>query len=172
MRRATTRVVAGLLLVATMALSGCGDDGAAAEGTRAKDIEQLPADLVPAELLGLQTKQEDIGDALATTKRAYIDSVGLYSFRREDLLQATLQVSRFNDDAEFESPGFRRSVVSQIGGSVPKRVRIGKETVYLTTGTKQTLAMWYRGRNLLILAVREDYEQPRTLLREALRIQL
>ena len=173
MSAATRRVAAGILVALALATTtACGDDTAAAEGTRAKDIKQLPADLVPAELLGLQTKQEEIGDALATTKRAYLEGVGLYSFRREDLLQATLQVSRFNDDADFESASFRRSVVSQIGGSVPKRVRVGKDTVYLTTGTKQTLAMWYRGRNLLVLAVREDYEQPRTLLREALRIQL
>lgn len=172
--RATHRV-AVLVVVTVVALtsSGCGDGRPTlVGGTRAKDIKELPADLLPSELLGLQMKQEDIGDALASTKRAYIDGVGLYSFRRDDLLQATLQVSRFNDDADFESPSFRRSVVSQIGGSVPKRVRVGKENVYLTTGTKQTLAMWFRGRNLLVLAVREDYEQPRTLLREALRIQL
>lgn len=172
MRRAARRAVAASLVAIALATTGCGDDGVAAQGTRAKDIKQLPADLIPGELLGLQTKQEDISGALASTKRAYLEGVGLYSFRREELLQATLQVSRFNDDADFESAKFRRSVVGQVGGSVPKRVRVGDETVYLTTGTKQTLAMWYRGRNLLVLAVREDYEQPRTLLREALRIQL
>ena len=172
MTRTNRWVVAAALVALALVTTGCGDDNAAAQGTRAKDIEQLPADLIPGELLGLQTKQEDIGGALASTKRAYLESVGLYSFRREDLLQATLQVSRFNDEADFESGRFRRSVVGQVGGSVPKRVRVGKETVYLTTGTKQTLAMWYRGRNLLILAVREDYQQPRALLREALRIQL
>jgi hypothetical protein len=166
------RSVTTLVAVAALVIPACADEGSAVDGTRAKDIEQLPADLIPSELLGLQTKQEDIKSALASTKRAYLDSVGLYSFRREELLQATLQVSRFNDDADFERAGFRQAVVSQIGGSVPKRVRVGKDTVYLTTGTKQTLAMWYRGRNLLVLAVREDFGQPRTLLREALRIRL
>lgn len=161
-----------LLVLVSLGAAGCSDDAEAVTGTRAKDIEELPADAVPNELLGLQGTQEDIGETLATTKRAYIDAIGLYSYRRDELLQATLQVSRFNDDADWDSPAFRRSVVGQIGGSVPKRVRVGDEAVYLTTGTKQTLAMWFRGRHLLVLAVREDYDQPRSLLREALEIKL
>ncbi len=137
--------VIGLLLVTAATSAGCSNGSTPILGTRAKDIGELPGDLVPAELLGLPAKQEDIKGALATTKRAYIDSVGLYSFRRDELLQATLQVSKFNDDAKWQTPKFRRSVVGQIGGSVPQRVRIGDDTVYLTSGTKQTLAMWYRG---------------------------
>jgi hypothetical protein len=100
-----------------------------------------------------------------------VDSVGLYSFREGDLLQATLQVSRFNSKADVRSAKFRQTLLSQIGGSLPKRVTMGEDTVYLTSGTKQIIAVWFRGRNLLVLAVREDYAQPRALLRAALELQ-
>ena len=50
-------------------------------------------------------------------------------------------------------------------------VRLGASTVYLTTGTKQSIAVWFKGRYLFVLATRADYDEPRTLLRKALEIQ-
>jgi len=43
--------------------------------------------------------------------------------------------------------------------------------VWATTGTKQQLFVWFRERHLMVLAVRSDFTQPRTLLREALEIE-
>ena len=71
---------------------------------------------------------------------AFIDALSLYSLRKNDLVQATLQVSRFNDGADVDADKFRQTVVNQIGGTAPRTVRLGSETVYLTTGTKQTIA--------------------------------
>jgi hypothetical protein len=62
-------------------------------------------------------------------------------------------------------------VVNQIGATAPRPVRLGHDTVYLTTGTRQSVAVWFKGRYLFVLATRADYEQPRTLLRRALEIQ-
>jgi hypothetical protein len=61
-------------------------------------------------------------------------------------------------------------VVNQIGSSTPRRALLGSTSVYLTTGTQQRIAVWFKGRYFFILAIREDYRHPRTLLREAVEI--
>ena len=55
--------------------------------------------------------------------------------------------------------------------SAPRTERLGTDTVYLTTGTKQSIAVWFKDRYLFVLATRADYDEPRTLLRKALEIQ-
>lgn len=172
MRRRALTLVAGLLALAFLG-TGCGEgQSAAAEATAAKDIEQLPEDLLPSEILGLAVAREDMTETLEGAQLSYVNEVGLYSLRRDDLLQATVQVSRFNDNADAESSRFRRALLSQLGGTVPKQVNVGEETVYLTTGTKQTIAVWFRDRTMVVLAIREDYDRPRTLLREALDLEV
>jgi len=152
-------------------LGACGEPEVSAQGTDGKNIETLGTDLLPADLLGLKVQAEDISGTIASEQRTYVEATSLYSLRSDDLLQATLQVSRFNSDADADSPGFRRSLLNQIGGSRPRAVRLGDETIYLTSGTKQQLAVWFRGRHLLVLATREDYPRPKSLLRRALEVQ-
>ena len=164
----------GLGVLASALLGGaCGDaPTATAEATAARDIEQLPPDLLPSEILGLQVQREDMAEALEGAQLSYVDEVGLYSLRREELLQATVQVSRFNENADAESAEFRRTLLSQVGGSVPKQLVVGDETLYLTTGTKQTIAVFFRDRTMVVLAIRDDYDQPRALTREALALEV
>jgi hypothetical protein len=163
-----------LLLVVAVLFGGvaCGSsDEALAEATPAKQIKQLDASLVPSEILGLPVTQEDQTVTLAGVERSYVDAIGLYSLRNDDLLQATLQISRFNDNADHRDGGFKSSLLAQIGGSRPKAVRMGRDTVYLTIGTRQRIAIWFRDEYLFILSTRDEFTQPRSLLREALEIQ-
>lgn len=152
-------------------LGACAEPDVSARGTAGKNIESLATDLLPPDLLGLTVQAEDISGTIASEGETYVEATSLYSLRSDDLLQATLQVSRFNSDADADSPGFRRSLLNQIGGSQPRGVRLGDETIYLTSGTKQQLAVWFRGRHLLVLATREDYPRPKSLLRRALEVQ-
>lgn len=163
-RFAVAAVVASLL-------AACGAPDVSDQSTAGKDITSVGDDLLPEELLGLQVTPEDISGTVASEQRSYVEATSLYSLRSDDLLQATLQVSRFNDHADAESSGFRRSLLTQIGGSRPREVRVGDDSVFLTSGTKQQLAIWFRGEHLLILATREDYPTPKTLLRRALEVQ-
>jgi len=173
MRVRTRRsAVAAALAVAALGGAACSGSSALSEATPSNQIKTLPANLVPTDVAGLAVKQEDMSNTLKFARRSYIDGVGLYSFRKGDLLQATLQVSRFNGNARYQSLRFRQQVINKVGGSLPKAVRVGGDTVYLTTGTKQSLSMWFRGRDFLILAVREDYPTPRTLLRQALELKV
>jgi hypothetical protein len=156
--------------LAVVALGGaaCGNDRV--DGTAGSRIEQLPATLVPSELLGLPVAQEDMRDTVSRSKDAFIESVGLYSMRRDELLQATLQVSRFSKDAPIQRAAFRQSLVSQIGGRRVQSYRMGEETVYRTTGRKQVISLWFKGHDLFVLSVRDTFESPRSLLRAALEI--
>jgi hypothetical protein len=169
--RSRTAPAATVLLVAlgvAVLASGCSSSGKNAIAGR--HIKAISGGIVPDSLNGLAGRQEGITDQLSSINRSYVDATSLYSFRTGDLLQATLQVSRFTSSASPNTAKFRGSVVSKIGSTVPRPFRVANETVYLTTGKSQSIAVWFRGSYLFVLAVRDDYDQPRHLLRQALEI--
>ena len=166
-----------LLVLALVALAGCGRSDAAVDPVAGKEVKVLEMDSLPTEILGLAVQKEDVADSVAKVSSTFIDGLGLWSLRTAssesggDLVQATLQISRFSDGARVDESEFRQSVVNQIGSARPRTFRLGQRTVYLTTGTKQSIAVWFKGRHLFVLASRSDYDQPRTLLRETLEIE-
>jgi hypothetical protein len=169
-RPPTVRLAAGALCLASF-LGACQSSKGTEEfATPTKQIAQIESTAVPAQILDLIVQREDQTATIARADKSYMDSVGLFSLRSGELLQATLQISKFNDKAGYQDSGFRDSLLSQIGGSKPKAVRMGDQTVYLTSGTKQRIFVWFRDNYLLILSTREEYPTPRTLLRAALEI--
>ena len=163
----------GVVLAAAGLLAGCGRSGASeVAGTAGKDVEVLEVASMPAEILGLAVQREEVSETVARVESTFIDGLALYSLRADELVQATLQVSRFNDAADADSAEFRQTVVNQIGSSTPRAFRLGSRTVYLTTGTKQSIGVWFSGRHMFVLASRSDYDRPRTLLRQALELKL
>jgi hypothetical protein len=158
-------------MAAAVALAGCARSDASVEPTAGQAVKALEIPNLPADLLGLKLAPENVTEDLAKVPAAFIDALSLYSLRKNDLVMATLQVSRFNDGADVDEDKFRQTVVNQIGSTAPRTVRLGGETVYLTTGTKQSIGVWFKGRHLFVLATRADYDEPRTLLRKALEIQ-
>jgi hypothetical protein len=165
------------LALAAAALAGCGRSDAAVDPVAGKKVKVLDLASLPSEILGLAVQKEDVAGSVAKVNSTFIDGLGLWSLRTisssEDgggLVQATLQISRFSEGARFDESEFRQSVVNQIGSARPRTFRLGTRTVYLTTGTKQSIAVWFKGRYLFVLASRSDYDEPRTLLRKALEI--
>jgi hypothetical protein len=169
--RRTGLVVVAAATVAAL-LAGCGrSDAARARPTPGKAVKVLELPGIPDELLGLEVAKEDVAEPVSRVDSTFIDGLALYSLRSDELVQATLQVSRFNQGADLASKKFREAVVNQIGASKPRAFRIGSRTVHLTTGTKQSIAVWFTGRHMFVLASRADYDEPRTLLRRALELQ-
>ncbi len=161
----------GAVMAAAVALAGCArSDASSVKPTPGHAVKALELPNLPGDLLGLKLGLEDVTEDLAKVPAAFIDALSLYSLRRDDLVMATLQVSRFNDGADVKDEKFRQTVVNQIGSTAPRTVRLGGETVYLTTGTKQSIGVWFKGRHLFVLATRADYDEPRTLLRRALEL--
>jgi hypothetical protein len=159
-----------VLALAAAALAGCGRSDAAVDPVAGKKVKVLELASLPTEILGLAVRKEDVAGNVAKVSSTFIDGLGLWSLRSDDLVQATLQISRFSDGARVDESEFRQSVVNQIGSARPRTFRLGKRTVYLTTGTKQSIAVWFKGRYLFVLASRSDYDEPRTLLRKVLEI--
>lgn len=120
---------------------------------------------LPQQVLGLQVKPEDVSAKLKDVKRTYISSTGLFSFRESDLVRATLQVSKFNLLANPKNLTFRKSIVDRLGSTKPQTVRIGDQTVYMTTSNEQQVFAWFEGKGFFVLSVHRNYEFPRTLLR-------
>ncbi len=164
------------LALAAAALAGCGRSDAAVDPVAGKKVKVLELESLPSEILGLAVQKEDVAGSVAKVNSTFIDGLGLWSLRTAssesggNLVQATLQISRFSEGARFDESEFRQSVVNQIGSARPRTYRLGTRTVYLTTGTKQSIAVWFKGRYLFVLASRSDYDEPRTLLRKALEI--
>jgi hypothetical protein len=161
-------VVVAALAVATV-LGACGSSSATTAGVAR--IKSLPGDLVPSKVLDLAVSQEDVHDALSQVTRSYLDATSVFSFRSNDLLQATLQLSRFLASSRYQSAKFQGALVNQIGSTSPTLVRVGDRNVYLTAGNQQRIAVWFRGRYMFVLATREDFAAPRTLLRQLLEVQ-
>lgn len=156
-------MVVAALVVAATTLAACSGGGDA----EPRKIVQVRASLLPPTLMGLTVQAEDIDKLVKGTRRPYIDEMGLFSFRKEDLLQATLQVSRFSDDADSETEGFRRTVAGQIvgtGAELPE-FRMGTRTIFLGGNARQTISVWFDGPYMMVLAARSDFEEPRGLLR-------
>ncbi len=160
----------GLALVALL-LTGCGGSAVVASA-KGPDIDQLPADVLPKELSGLRVQHEDVEVELKQVRRTYAQAVGLWSLRRnDDRVQATLEIVRFFDEPRYSSASFRRTIVNQIGSSRPVETRMGETPVYRTTGTKQTVALWFSGRHMLLMSIRDDLRTPRALIRRAIEIE-
>lgn len=166
-----TKWIAAAAALCALLLGACGAD-AVPTGTAGAKIKDIPPSVVPEALLDLSVAPEDIRSTLARVEKSYVAEAGLFSMRRDDQVQATLQVLRFNSAANLDDPSFRAALVSQIGGATPEIGRVGSERVYFVRGVQQNLSVFYRDRYLLVLSVREDYEQPRNLLRAVLELGL
>jgi len=158
-------VACAVAVFAVSTATACGDGEPTGAPRKVVQIKQM---LLPGQILGLDVAKESVEKVLAGARRPYIKAVGLYSFRKEELLQATLQVSQFTPDADFESDGFRRTVAQQIVGTSSElpAFRMGDRTVYLGGNVKQSIAVWFDGSLMMVLAERAEFEQPRALLRD------
>jgi hypothetical protein len=165
-RRPLIRAVVAALAL-TLVSAACGTDNP--RGTAAQDIKQLPPDFLKDTYLGLTPQREDIGGSLHNQEaNAYISAVGLFSFRHNDLLQATLQISKLSDKARPKSSAFQQQIASQVGGTKAQPFVMGGRRVFRSSQRKQTLTSWFRGDYFMILSVRDSYDYPRALLRTLL----
>lgn len=165
------RPVLGGFVALVLLAGACGESEAV---SRADDrrIEPLEADALPGELVGLRVKGEDIADILDATKRPYLDAASLYSLREGEELQATLQIGRFAADVDHGEEDFRKSLLQTVGSGSIREFQVAGGSVYLTTGDRQQVAVWFHDDHLYVLSTREDFGKSRTLLREALELRL
>lgn len=161
-------LLAAIVAAVSLTAAGCGDDEEAVE---VRQVSTLDGELLPATLGGLVVEEEAAVEEITERTNAYVAEVGLFSLRDDDLLQATLQVSRFHEDADYRASSFRRAIVDKVGSSAPRAFRMGDSTVWLTTGQSQRVAVWFEDDLFFLLAVRDDFERFRGLLRETLELE-
>jgi hypothetical protein len=161
-------VLASLTLVSLAATSCGGAAEAKVSQVQGKDVKPVDTKMLPATMLGLALAPEEVLGSIAPARRSEVEAAGMFSLRSGDLLQATLQVSRLRNDPRFRNPSFRALVVSQIGSSLPHKTRLDDMDVYLTTGARQRVAVWFKDRYFFILSMRDDYKYPKSLIRTAL----
>jgi hypothetical protein len=166
----TLTTLAGLVLLAAIAPACGGAAEAKVSQVSGKDVRPIEATIVPSKILGLAVASEEVLGSIAAARRSEVEAAGMFSLRSGDLLQATLQVSRLRDDRRFRTASFRALVVSQIGSSLAHKTRLDDIDVYLTSGARQRVAVWFKGRYFFILSMRDDYRYQRSLIRTALEV--
>ena len=157
------------LAAAAFGLGACGDEPPAVAAAERREIGELELS-IPLDVDGLDVEEEDITETLQDGRRPYLDAAGLYSFREDDLLQATLQVGRFAPNVDADDEDFINGIITSIGPGA-REVRMGEQQLYLTGADRQTLAVWFRNRHMFILSTRDGFEGGRALLREAVELQ-
>ena len=165
------RLVAIVLVAVSLGGAACGGKSAEVEAAETRKVVALDLPAVPGELNGLKVVKEDISKTLDDARRPYFDGTVLYSLREGETLQATLQIGRYAEETRYADAKFRRAFLGTIGGSAPKQLRMGDDRVWLTSGDRQAIAIWFRDRYVFILSSREEYKFPRTLLRSAMGIE-
>jgi hypothetical protein len=160
--------LAGLIAVSIGASACAAKTEAVGQPIAGKQIKKVDTSLLPPEIAGLKVTTEDITGQLAGVKRSFVDKAGLFALRRGDLLVSTLQVSRFNAAARVNTDDFQSGVLSRVGSTVPKLYILSGRRLFLTAGNKQTVAVWFAGRAMFVLSIRQDYLTPRSLVRQML----
>jgi hypothetical protein len=167
----TLRRLVVLASIALALLPSCARSGPNLEARsgRPRQIGELP---LPPEVLGMAVQREDIGTVLDQAKVSYVDSAGLFSFRRDEKLMATLQLVRLNGLARPRDSSFRERMVGQIGQTQPRRLPVSDTVVWFSTGSRERTASWFRGEDFFILKTRSDFDRPRGLLRALVDLRL
>ncbi|HVE92545.1 MAG TPA: hypothetical protein VNE62_09650 [Actinomycetota bacterium] len=158
-----------LVLVVSFAATGCRGKSPGDVLTGAGPVD-APTITFPSQILGLQTKLEDVSKIVKRVDRPYIDSLAVFSLREGELLRATLQISRFNRLARPKSPRFRSTVIGLLGSTKPQVLKVEDTVIYSTGGNQQNVFAWFENKGLFVLSVHRDFVFPRTLLRKVLKL--
>ena len=161
-----------LSALCVVAVVGCGGHASSLnlKGTAGAKISHAADVAVPSTVLGLSVTQEDVSKSLANAQRSYIESLVMYGMRADSLLQATFQVSRFNPGTKYTADKFQLALVDQIGTATPFTATVGGTRVFLTSGNRQNISVWFKGPYFFVLATRQDFGSPRALLRELIAV--
>ena len=145
-------LLAATALAAALGLSACG--GGTVRGTAGRDVAVLTEPTPPSEMAGLAVQAEDITKQVSSVGDTYLKATSIYSLRKGETVQATLQISLLNELARVEDEKFKIALVTQLGGVAPSSSLLEGETVYQTKGARQQLAAWFRGRQVYVLSYR------------------
>ena len=164
--RPTARWVVGWRAVAAVfVLAGCSTSVGAA-GISGRHITALPRPALEGTVAGLDVKPEDVAPTVRQFRNSYADAVSVYSQRVKGVLEATLQVSRFRDADRLGDPAFRRGLIDQVAsGTRAQVIRVDERDVHVTRGVGQRVFVWFDGRHVLVLSVRDSYRSHYGLLR-------
>ena len=156
-------------LVALALLVGACGGSAGAAGVNGRQIKAVPRPVLGATVAGLEVRTEDVSGTVRQFRNSYADAVSVYSLRAKGVLEATLQVSRFQKAARLRDASFRRGLIDQVAsGTRAQRIQVDRRDVYVTRGVGQRLFLWFDGSNVLVLSVRDSYRGHYGLLRAVL----
>ena len=164
------RVTATILTLALLLLTSCGrSDSQALPPTK---VESMDIELPPM-IAGLTVTKEDVSEKVQQKKGAFfVEELALFTLREGELLRGSLQVSRLRETAPYQTERFKLSVVGLMGGGAPRKIKMGKEQLFLSSGNQRHIFTLFRGRGYVVLTVRRDYPTPRTLARSVLDLEL
>jgi len=128
----------------------------------------------PLSMNGLGVDREDAcADFKNASGRLAIDRLtllGIRQPRQQQLLMATLEIAHFVAAAPLDQPSFQAGILDSIGAVKPQQLLVGDEVANVSKAPGLLIASWFRGRYLFILVIRDTYDQPKSLLRAAMKV--
>jgi hypothetical protein len=163
------RAALGVLLVAGCAVvAGCGSNSGPPQG-KAPAWRTLHL-AMPAELAGYATAEERQAEAKLRQggDASLLEGGAFWSLRRGTRLFATLEVGLLRATADIGDEQVRRGIVNQVGEQ-SRTQTVNGQTVYASTGDRQLIFVWFKGRAMHVLLT-HDVSDPATLLAAAVRL--
>jgi hypothetical protein len=156
------------LAAVVVALSAC---GSATTATPKPSFRAITVSL-PANIAGFAVQSEPKTASKLNTgdPHTLLDGGAVYSLRQNGELDAVLEVAQLKPSVNGGDLSFQQSVVGQIGESVPRPVRVQKQTVYeATAADKQSVFTWFHAQRMYVLLT-HDVSDPKPLLQGLLQV--
>lgn len=144
-----------LLFVAALALTGCVEQGGLEGGG---PPAEYPAQVAPppdGELLGLKfvPRAEAAEEHARVGADALVTDSQFFTIHQDDVVQGSLQVSRFRPELDAGDEGVQAQVQQGVGGGFSLR-RVGTIRLFVRDTPEQTFYLWFPPeRNVMVLLV-------------------
>ena len=161
------------IVVAAVALAGCGDDGST------EDVmipEKVDTSLAPAALSGGALSLREDNDATKAFGRlpdnALVADGRLYAIRDGDRLVATLQMSTLVPEVDLTEPGRYQEIADKLLPGVKSELSVADVPVFEFATEDKTVYVWFGRQMFQVLQLKGLGVEPEKVLAELIDHQL
>ncbi|HVE92498.1 MAG TPA: transglutaminaseTgpA domain-containing protein [Actinomycetota bacterium] len=168
--RALARPLRRLIPIGTVLavlVSGC------ASGSQAQPAGRLPERVAPSVISGFEFRREPGAETAydRAGKRGLVSDGQVFTIRRGDVIEGSLQVASFTSDALSNSDELRRGVLESIATGEFDATRIGVERVHVLRLPEQRIIVWFApsGGYFQLMVARTDFTEAEAVFADVLR---
>jgi hypothetical protein len=160
-RRPTGRAATTVLpfLVLALSLFGCAEP---LDLRAAADPSTLPDPAVPTSIDDIEFQREPTAETAFEEggDAALVTTGQVWSVRRDDAIEASLQIAAVRPGLVGRADEVRRGILSSLGGGRFEPIRLGEERVYVLESVEQRMLLWFApdGSYYELLVARKSFD--------------